>query len=401
MPDMIRISRRSVDALKPAGKPFTVWDSALSGFGVKVHPTGRKAYVLKYRISGGRGGKSREPVLGVDGKITPDAARQAAKAWLAKVALGEDPAEERRRVKAATMNELFDRYLEVHARKHKKARSIKADLSVLGTQLRPKFGKVAVPEMTRSRISEWHASLADRPYLANRGLALLSKVFNLAIVWGLWTEPTNPCRGIKRFKEEKRERFLSDEEFRRLFTVLDDAEAGRLRTKHGSRIWPYAVTAIRLLIHTGARSSEILTLRWDWVDMDLGRAILPDSKTGRRVLILSEAALEVLRATRRVQGNPHVIVGAKPGAHLVNLKDPWAVIQTAADIEDVRIHDLRHSYASMAAAGGMSLPQIGALLGHNSTQTTARYAHLADDVLQRSAAVISDRIASKTTARQS
>lgn len=392
----IRISRRTVDALEPKTKPYIAWDNGLQGFGVKVHPSGRRCFVLRYRVGGGRAGKSREPVIGVDGTVTPEAARHVARNWLAKIALGEDPAADRRRGDAVqTMSDLFDRYLTDHAQRHKKPLSVRGDRSLIEKHLRPAFGSIPIGEVTRARIAKWHGGLATTPYQANRGLALLSKVFHLAEVWGLWTEPTNPCRGVNKFREAKRERFLSAEEFDSLFATLDRAAAGALLTEKGNRVWPYAITAIQLLIHTGARSSEILTLKWDWIDLDRGRVDLPDTKTGRRTLILSQEAVAILRAVARIPNNPFVIAGAKPGTHLVNLKDSWDILRRDAGLDGLRVHDLRHSYASVAAAGGMSLPQIGALLGHNSPQTTARYAHLADDVLHRSAAVVSGSISKR------
>jgi integrase len=157
-------------------------------------------------------------------------------------------------------------------------------------------------------------------------------------------------------------------------------------------ISPSAVAAVRLLALTGARKGEILGLQWAWVDASSGRAHLPDSKSGEKTLILPPAALAVLASLQTVEGNPYVIVGGKPGAPLVNLKDPWLAIREAANLDDVRIHDLRHSFASVGAAGGASLPIIGALLGHSQPSTTARYAHLADDPLQAAAADIGAKI---------
>ncbi len=210
-------------------------------------------------------------------------------------------------------------------------------------------------------------------------------MMRVAATWGERPEGVNPVAGIDRFREKPRERFLSPEEFARLGQTLTEIE--------GKGEDPYTVTAVRLLIFTGARLSEILTLKWDEVDFERSRLALADSQTGEKTIPLSGPASEILRAVPRQKGNPHVICGAKPGAHLVNLQKPWRRIRAQAGLHDVRLHDLRHSFASVAAGGGMSLPLIGALLGHSQPQTTARYAHLGDDPRQAAAEEISSRIA--------
>lgn len=232
------------------------------------------------------------------------------------------------------------------------------------------------------------------PGAANRTLALLSKMFNLAEKWGLRPDGSNPCRHVERYRERKLERFLSNAELARLGAVLNEAE--RTRTES-----PSAIAAVRLLLFTGCRLSEILTLCWQHVDLEQGVLRLPESKTGAKVVYLPPAALEVLQGIDRVEGNSYVVVGAKPGAHLVNLTKPWHRIRAKAGLDDVRIHDLRHSFASMAAAGGLSLPIIGALLGHTQAATTQRYAHLAANPLKQASELTGKRIADAlNTSRQ-
>jgi len=226
---------------------------------------------------------------------------------------------------------------------------------------------------------------------------MLSKAFNLAEVWEWRPDGSNPCRHIKKFREDRRERFLSSEEFARLGAALSEAESGEMAYSRPGRSSPYyvpknAVAAIRLLIFTGARRGEILTLRWDFVNFEASRLELPDSKTGAKFVYLPAPALKLLSEIPRDPDNPFVIAGSKPGTHLVNIKDPWAAIRTASDLPDLRIHDLRHSFASIGAGGGMSLPVIGALLGHKDVSTTARYAHLSDDPLRVAVEAIGDRI---------
>ena len=189
-------------------------------------------------------------------------------------------------------------------------------------------------------------------------------------------------RHIEKFREHKRERMLSPNELARLGDVLVDAPAS-----------PYAVAAVKLLVFTGARLGEVLGLKWEWIDFERGEARLPDSKTGAKTLHLPPPALAVLADLPRLEGNPHVIVGQKDGAALVNLEKPWRAIRKAAGLDAVRLHDLRHAFASVAASSGMGLPIIGKMLGHTQAATTARYAHLADDPVKAAAAAVAGKIA--------
>lgn len=181
---------------------------------------------------------------------------------------------------------------------------------------------------------------------------------------------SNPCRGVAKYRVNNRERFLSEDEFARLGSMLTSLEE-----EEGA----FVIAAVRLLLLTGARLNEILTLSWSWVDLERKLLLLPDSKTGQKAIRLNDAAVDVLKALPRLKSSPHVFPGRKAGEHIVNLQKPWRRIREAAGLEDVRLHDLRHSFASVAAASGASLQMIGKLLGHTRPQTTARYAHLADD----------------------
>lgn len=202
--------------------------------------------------------------------------------------------------------------------------------------------------------------------------------------WGLRPDGSNPTAHVDKFAEEARERFLSPDELARLGKALSEAaDAGES---------PYVVGALRLLILTGARLSEVLTLKWEHVDFDARLLRLPDSKTGKKTIALPAAALEVLTSLPRQEGNHYVVCGAVVGAHLINLHKPWRRIRKSAGLDDVRIHDLRHSFASVAVAGGASLPLIGALLGHSQPQTTQRYAHVANDPRLAAADAVADRI---------
>ena len=382
----VKLTKRSVEALEPHDKTYTVRDAELSGFSVRVYSNGRRAFFYRYRVGGGRGAPIREPKIGDFGQLTVDQARGIAKDWAAEVRRGGDPMAVRQLEREApSMSALFDRYLSEHAAKRKKASSLRNDTRMIEKRLRPHFGSMRVKDVTRQKIRAYHTSLEATPYEANRQLALLSKVFTFAADELEWIgRADHPVKGVQRFQERGRRRYLSEAEMARLGGALRLAERGELERS----ISPYAIAMLRLLVLTGARHSEILELRWDEVNLDRGCLELSDSKTGAKEVFLPPAARQLLAGLPRQSGNPHVIVGKKPGSHLVNVKDSWAVIRRAAALDDVRIHDLRHTFASLGARAGMSLPLIGALLGHRSPQTTARYAHLADNPLRDAAETI-------------
>jgi integrase len=244
-----------------------------------------------------------------------------------------------------------------------------------------------VADIVRADLTKLHHANRATPYQSNRLLAVLSKMFNLAEQWGLRPDSSNPCRHIEKFTEHKRERMLSPVELAR----LGDA----LAIYDGS---PYPVAAIKLLVFTGARLGEVRGLRWEWIDLERGEARLPDSKTGAKTLHLPPPALAVLADLPRLDNNPHVIVGQKDGAAMVNIEKPWRAIRKAAGLDDVRLHDLRHAFASVAASSGMGLPIIGKMLGHTQAATTHRYAHLASDPVKAAAAAVAGKIAAAMSA---
>jgi integrase len=400
MTDQIKLTKRAIDALKPTGKRYSVSDTEIAGFCVRVSTAGGKAYGLRYRVGGGRDGRSRWYTIGSHGKITPDQARDIAKGLAVAIAQGGDPAGERNQARnAPNVSEFLDRYIADHVRQNNKTRTQAEVIRQIDANIRPTLGKLKVSDVVRADIAKLHSSMASTPYAANRTLALLSKAFGLAEVWGLRPDNTNPCRRVQRYKEQSRERFLSDKEFAALGEILAKADAGPIDVeghKLPVKINPQAVLAIRLLIFTGARVSEILGLRWETINWQAQRAELPDSKTGKKHLPLPPAALEVLRGLDMPEnGQGYVVRGGKGTSAevpLVNVKDSWLRLRKAAGLDDVRLHDLRHSFASVAASGGMSLVLIGSMLGHKNTATTARYAHLADDPLKAAAEKVSERI---------
>ena len=273
---------------------------------------------------------------------------------------------------------------------HLKPGSVVAYRSVLDKHILPALGAMAVGEVGRAEVSALHHRLRDMPSVANMAVHLLSRMYTLAEAWDLVAAGRNPCRGLRRYRTRPRERFLTREEYRRLGRALREAEAE-------GEIWPPAVAAIRLLTLTGCRSSEILNLHWDDVDRTAGDLRLKDAKAGPRMVPLTAPVLRVLDGVPRQQDNPWVIAGQRPGAGLAGLQYYWEPIRERAGLHDVRIHDLRHSYASRVLALGESFSAIGKLLGHTMVSTTARYAHLMREAEKTAAARVGDSIGAHIT----
>lgn len=399
MAESIKIMKRTVDALKSSGARYVAWDTDLSGFGVRVGTTGSKTYVLKYRVGGGRAGRVRWGVIGQHGALTPDQARETAQRWTAEVAAGGDPAGEKiDKRKAPTVAELMGDYLKNHVNVRNKPSTVAYVTDLVQRIIcKDPLARLKVSDVASADIARFHARLSNTPTTANRARAALSKAFALAETWGYREKHSNPCSEVEKYRELPRERYLISDEFAALGEALSAADRDELTVIEDGklkavRVSKWAVAAIRLLIFTGARRGEILGLRWEWIDGKAGRANLPDSKSGRKPLMLPPAALEVLKGLERPEsGKGFVIRGgdySDPEIPLVNLKDSWGIIRSAAGLPDVRPHDLRHSFASVMVAGGASLPVIGALLGHKDVKTTARYAHLSTDPLK----VAADRV---------
>lgn len=379
---MAKLTKKTVDQLPTSYQTQSVWDSELKGFGLRISPTGRKVYVVKCRIKG----RQKFITIGPHGPITAEQARIRAFEILSESKGGGDPmreVDETRR--SPTVMGLGERFLAEHVSVHCKPSTQGEYRRSVELFINPKIGSLKVAEIERKDVAQLHHALKHVPYQANRTLGVLSKMFNLAEVWGFRPDGSNPCRHVQKFVERKRERFLSDDEFSRLGEALSEAERDETETQS-------AVNAIRLLVLTGCRLGEIMTLKWAHVDLKACELRLPDSKTGAKVVHFGNAASEVLRSIKKLDGNPYVITGTKDGAYLTDLQHPWRRIRAAAGLDDVRIHDLRHSYASRALALGEGLPMIGKLLGHTQVQTTARYAHLANQPVKAAAARISDGI---------
>ena len=368
---MAKLTKRMIDSAAAEPKEYFLWDSELRGFGARVSPKGRKSFFVQYR----QHGRTRRMALGTYGALTTDEARLQAKKVLGSVAQGDDPSAERRvERKAPTVADLCERFMEDHVAHHCKPTTQREYHRACDLFIKPHMGSTRVHRIERAQIYDLHLKLKDKPYQANRVLGVLSKMFNLAEAWGLRPDNSNPTRTIQKYKEIKKERFLNPNEIHRLWSHLDEV------TADGSES-AYVCAAFKLLLLTGCRLSEIQFMRWEHLKENALH--LKDAKTGPRMVLLSPATLSILNSLKEVPGNPYVIAGHIEGQAATDLQRPWRRIRKAVGLDDVRIHDLRHTYASIAASAGHSLPMIGKLLGHTQAQTTQRYAHLAEDTARK------------------
>jgi integrase len=405
----LKLTKRTVDALLPGDRPYLARDTDLKGFACRIGASGSKSWVVAYRPApGGRGVREKVITLGSISTLTPDQARRAAAEMLARVRLGEDPGADRsEKRKALTLGELLDFFDQQHVALFVKPTTAVSHRLALDV-LRGAHGSSKAESVTRAQVASLHARLSDRPYTANRHLAVWAKAFSWAGKRGIISGNHNPAKGIERYREQGRERFLTSDELARLGAALVEGQTLGLlyhvdesgpKAKHAPKpenrrvkLDPFAVAAIRLLIFTGARLREILHAKWEQVDFNRGMIFLPDSKTGKKPIYLSAAALAILAELPRIRGNQHIIAGAGESPR-ADLKKPWRAVTRAAGLEGLRLHDLRHSFASVGVGASLGLPIVGKLLGHTQASTTQRYAHLDADPLRRAVDVIGDTIA--------
>lgn len=427
---MAKLTEATVKALEPAapGRKYRlVWDDEVKGFGVRVTEAGTKSYVINYRIDG----RERRYTIGnhPDWRVTT--AREEAKTLKRRVDRGEDPmAERQERRDAPTVNDLCDRYEAEHLPK-KRPSSQRNDRAMLANDIRPRLGKLKVEDVQYEDIDRLHRSFSGK-YKANRVLALCSKMFNLAIKWRMRTD--NPCRGIERFSEAKRERYLDGAERAALLIALQEyaANGGKYRQ---------TANAFRLAMLSGARIGEVLRARWEDIDFAKGRWTKDGATTKQKTThhaILNAPALQLVSEIKAASESKWVFPNAAGDGPQEGYKGAWesirqratvhlwaesddprvakliadlktsldrlptyaeaigaakaAKLKLPAGLTTFRVHDLRHSFASEGASAGLSLHMIGALLGHTQPQTTARYAHLMDDPLRQAAERIGSRL---------
>lgn len=428
---MPRLTIRHIDALPLQEKEYFVWDDQIKGFGIRIYPNGGKRYVAQTF----RQGKTTRVQIGKHGTLPFEEAKKRARKIITDIDDGKNPnADKENERRSPTVKQLAERFLDDYVASHCKARTQVEYKHALNRYILPAMGTSKVLKLARDDVADLHHAMRKTPYQANRTLGVLSKMLNQAEAWGYRPDRSNPCYHVKKYKEKKRERYLAPEELICLRKVFDEEE----------KTAPSATAAFRLLVFTGARLSEIQTMKWSYIQGD--RILLPDSKTGAKVLHIGNAALKILGTIKRIDGNPYVITGQQDGAFLTDLQKPWRRVRKLASVHfwrdfadaatrefvqnlenqigelpswdacqsaaleaereipmaltDVRIHDLRHTFASGAVTMGESLPMIGKLLGHTQPQTTARYAHLADDPLrsavQRIDAMLEETMMGKT-----
>jgi integrase len=354
------------------------YDDRVSGFGVRITTAGAKSFILNYRNSEGR---ERRLTIGTYPTWSVERARKHAAELRQAVDRGEDPMGEKHDArKAPTVNDMLDRYCEEWLPR-KRPSSQREDLGLMSQIIRPRLGSRKVRAVSHADVDRLHQSLKATPYRANRALALASKAFSLAVRWRM--RPDNPCKDVERYQEEERDRFLSTDEIDRLTQALDEAPDQK------------AANLIRMSLFTGARRGELLAATWDQFDLEACQWVKPGATTKQKTVHrvpLSDAAVALLKGmladATGDDGEPvsrYLFPGRSPEEHLTDVRRPWEAIREAAGLEDVRLHDLRHTYASILASSGKSLPLIGRLLGHTQASTTLRYSHFYDDPMRAAA----------------
>lgn len=394
-----KLTKREVDRVVPSDHIVFVFDTDLKGFGLKVMPSGVKTFIVEYRAgAGGRKATKRRLTIGRYGALTPEQARDLAKDILARVHAGEDPASDKIKARAEmTLAEVCALYL-AEGCETKKQSTIATDSGRIRRHINPLLGRKRIGELSRADVEKFMRDVAagktatdertkkrGRAIVeggkgtATRTVGLLGGIMSFAVARGL--RAGNPVRGVKRYPDKKGETFLSAAELARIGQALVEAELAGANTS--------AVAIIRLLALTGARKNEIASLRWNEVDLERRYLKLGDSKTGAKVIPVGAPACEVLKTVQIVEGSEYVFPAVSGTGHFQGVDKVWRTVRDAANFPKLRMHDLRHSFASIGLARGDTLPLIGAILGHADVKTTARYAHLADDPVRTAAEGIS------------
>lgn len=376
-----KFTKRFIESLVPLKEQeLYEWDTEIKGLGIRVFSSGRRTYFVQYRNQANR---TRRQKIGIHGVITTDQARDEAKKILGNVCSGDDPSAKRKDVKKALLfSELAQEYLELYAKSSKKESSYKEDKRIITTLLLKRFGNHLISSLTTRDIQQLHSEFREKIYKANRTKALLRRMFNLAIKWGLVTH--NPATEVKDYKEQKRRRWLNDEEMQRLWEALDSYS-----NQNRANLY-------RILLLTGARKNEILKATWDQFDLKKGVWTKPSHNTKQsrmEHLPLSSQALQLIKTIKEVnEDDLYLFPGKIPNQPIKEVKKAWATICKRAELKDFRIHDLRHTYASYLVSKGLSLSIVGKLLGHTQASTTQRYAHLADEPLRQATEIFGQKI---------
>jgi integrase len=397
----MKLINTTVEKLEPTGKDYFIWDDSLTGFGIKVTKGGKKVFVVQKRLNG----ENKRYTIGTYGAPwSPAEARSQALKMLGDVAKGVDPvAAKKARHDLPTVNDLAQSYMDV-GMSHKKASTRSIEDGLIKRHVLPRLGRKKVKDLTKADLQRFLHEIADGKTAtvektkargkavvtggkgsANRTMDLLASMLTYAIEIGMRTD--NPAKGVKKYKLRKHDRYLNAEELERLGEALKKVEADGKSS--------YAIAAIRFLLLSGCRRGEALTLQWNWIDFDHNIAKLPDSKTGQKVLLLGAGAIEFIKTLNRVEGSPLVFPSAAGGTTPISIQKVWDKVRKTADLGELRLHDLRHNFASAAVSSGQSLYIVGKLLGHSQSQTTQRYAHLAPDPVRQAADDVASDLARK------
>jgi integrase len=407
---MPKLTKRFVESVKPAATDQVIFDEDIPGFGLRVLPSGVRSYLVQYRNAQGR---SRRLTIGKHGKVTADGARKDALRIFDAVRSGKDPVMERRTyIDAPIVNDLLDRYITEHVEKRNRPRTRDEVKRLVERHIRPRLGRHKVAAVTRQDVAKLHQELARTPRQANFVLAVCSKAFGLAELWAMRPEGTNPCTKIERNAENARERFLSADELGRLGATLRRAESEGLpwkvdthkpQSKHlpmpENRRTLYArvtTAAVELLLYTGCRLSEVLNLRWEQVNFDGGTIAIAETKAGKpQVVTLNAPARRVLMDLYRAKKSPWVLPSSDAQRPLSQtaIENAWQKIRAAAKLDDVRLHDLRHTVGTYAGQSGANAFLVRDLLRHKSLSMTGRYVNRADDPVRTLSDQVGERIA--------
>tara|TARA_R110002020_G_scaffold150446_1_gene327155 strand:- start:14991 stop:16343 length:1353 start_codon:yes stop_codon:yes gene_type:complete len=428
---MGKITKKVVETALIKEKAYFLWDAgdaSVKGFGVNITPGGKRTFVAQFRIGSGRAAKSKRVSIGGFGTWTVEQARERARELIREAEKGVDrqaveqaaqntlnaasaaAAKEHKLTRDLRLNRLAARFMREHVRVKRKPNTVDFYRHVIAAHILPALGKKDARAITRHDVAKLHNSLASTPAMANRVMTVLSAVYGWAEGIDLLPEGLRkPTFKLEKFREHAKERFLSVDELERLGAAIRQCETSGVawqpnpagKTKHApkaenrfARIDPDAAAALRLLIFTGARLREILNLEWEFVDLERGLLRLRDSKTGPKTILLNPPARAVLAGLQR-RGKFLFQGEGKDGNEQprTDLKRPWKLVCKAAGIEGVRLHDLRHSFASVGAGDGHGLLIVGKLLGHTQASTTQRYAHLDADPLRKASDAIANKIA--------
>ncbi|WP_434053121.1 MAG: integrase arm-type DNA-binding domain-containing protein [Roseibium sp.] len=365
-----RLTKRAVDAVHAGEKEIMLWDGDLRGFGVRVKPSGTKTYFIQYRNSRRR---TRKFSIGQHGMLAPDEARKIARQLLAEVARGADPSAERKtRRDAETVSKFLDRFEKEHIAENLAVSTAKVWRYLIKTHIRPALGSFLIAAVTKQDIIKLHRSVPGQGRQANNVLTVLSSVFAKAEEWGARPEGKSPVAGVQRHKEKVRERFLSDQDITHLGKALRSAEEGD--SEH-----PIHLAAVRLLLFSGARTSEVLSLEWRHVDFNNGLVAFPGVKGGERLSHpVSGHVIDILQGLPRVKGSPWILpMPTNPAEHVPyhQIRRCWDRLRTKAKLHDVRLHDLRHTVGTFGGQLGANAFMVRDMLRHRTLAMTSRYAN--------------------------